>query len=379
MNEKNLFSIAGLFDSSDDIMHAAEIVEKEGYKKYDVNTPFPVHGLETKMKLSPSKLGYFALVLGLTGASAALFFMWWSMSKDYPMIIGGKPFFALPAFIPIAFEVTVLTASVGTVLTMLFLFFRLPNLSHPLHDTNYMKKVSDDKFGISIEAADPMFDSEKVKNLLKSLNAKNIEEIYFEEKELSDGTKIFSPKFILFLAVTAVLISGVTYFTLNILLFMNPFNFMEEQDRFNPEAQTTFFKDTRTMRLPPLGTVARGAMPYMFAGQPDLAGEKLVNPLMPDAKTLAIGKEKFDTYCSPCHDYLAKGNSRLRGQFPNPPSLHSEKVRNWTDGRIFHVITEGQNSMPSYVQQLEPNERWAVILYLRALQRAMNAKEGDLK
>ncbi len=379
MKEKTLFSITGLFDSSDEIGHAVEAVVKAGYKKYDVNTPFPVHGLDTKMKLPPSKLGYFALVLGLMGASAALFFMWWSISKDYPIIIGGKPYFALPAFIPITFEVTVLTASVGTVLTMLFLFFRLPNINHPLQDTNYMRNVSNDKFGISIEAEDPLFEAGKVKDFLKSLNAQDVGEIYFEEDETADSTRIFSPKFIAFLIVTAVIISGVTYFTLNKLLFMDPFNFMEEQQRFAPEGQTTFFKDTRMMRTPPAGAVARGAMPYMFANEPDSAAKELINPLQPDEKTLALGREKFNTYCSPCHDYLAKGNSRLMGQFPNPPSLHSEKVRNWPDGRIFHVITEGQNVMPSYAKQLEPNERWAVILYIRALQRAMNAKEGDLK
>ena len=69
----------------------------------------------------------------------------------------------------------------------------------------------------------------------------------------------------------------------------------------------------------------------------------------------------------------------MRGQFPNPPSLHSEKVRNWKDGNIFHVITEGQNIMPSYSSQLTRQERWAVVLYIRALQRAQNAKESDIQ
>ena len=77
--------------------------------------------------------------------------------------------------------------------------------------------------------------------------------------------------------------------------------------------------------------------------------------------------------------YHGTGQSRLRGQFPNPPSLHSDKVRNWSDGRIFAVITEGQNVMPSYSTQLTEDERWAVINYIRVLQRAMNAKESDLK
>jgi mono/diheme cytochrome c family protein len=103
------------------------------------------------------------------------------------------------------------------------------------------------------------------------------------------------------------------------------------------------------------------------------------NPLLPSKENMKIGQQKYDTFCSPCHGFHAEGDSRLRGQFPNPPSLHSEKVRNWTDGRIFHVIMEGQNIMPAYNTQLTNDEKWAVILHLRALQRSLNAKETDLQ
>ncbi len=125
-------------------------------------------------------------------------------------------------------------------------------------------------------------------------------------------------------------------------------------------------------------TVARGFMPYPFKNKPDDAGKLLVNPLIPNDENLAVGKEKYNIYCSPCHGYLGEGDSRLNGQFPNPPSLHSEKLRTWTDGRIYHVITEGQNVMPSYRSQLSRQERWAVVNYLRVLQRSLNAKETDL-
>jgi mono/diheme cytochrome c family protein len=69
----------------------------------------------------------------------------------------------------------------------------------------------------------------------------------------------------------------------------------------------------------------------------------------------------------------------LRGQFPNPPTLHSDKVRAWPDGNLFHVITEGQNVMPGYASQISRDDRWAIINYLRVMQRAHNAKESDLK
>jgi mono/diheme cytochrome c family protein len=133
------------------------------------------------------------------------------------------------------------------------------------------------------------------------------------------------------------------------------------------------------MRVPVKGTIARGYLPYQFAGQPELAGEKLINPLPFSKEVLSLGQRKYDTFCSPCHGYNGEGDSRLRGQFPNPPSLHSEKVRNWSDGRIYAVLMDGQNIMPSYTSQLDDEERWATIHYLRALQRALNAKESDLK
>jgi len=157
------------------------------------------------------------------------------------------------------------------------------------------------------------------------------------------------------------------------------FNWMMDQPKQSAQQKSLVFSDGFGMRQPVAGTVARGYMPYEFKGKPDVAGEKLINPIPISIESLKLGQVKFDIYCSPCHGYHAEGNSRLRGQFPNPPSLHSEKVRNWSDGRIFAVLTEGQNIMPSYATQLSVDERWAVINYLRVLQRALDAKETDLQ
>lgn len=379
MSNKILYSYAALFDSPDAITHAAEKVTKEGYTKYDVNTPYPLHGMGKAMKLPPSKLGYVALVFGLSGTIGAVLTMWWMAAVNYPIVIGGKPLFSFPAYVPIMFEVTVLSAAIATVLTMLFFFFKLPNNSHPLHGTEYMEKVASDMYGINIQADDPKFDKDEVKKLFESLHAVKIMPIYWDEEELNYKHKILEPKFIVFLVAVAIVTSATTYFTFNKLLYMVPFNWMMDQPKLSAQGQSPIFTDGFGMRTPVAGTVARGYMPYQFAGQPDLAGAKLVNPIPVSKESLALGKTKFDIYCSPCHGYNADGASRLRGQFPNPPSLHSDKVRTWSDGRIFAVITEGQNIMPSYATQLSVDERWAVINYIRALQRALNAKESDVQ
>lgn len=379
MTDKILYSVTGLFNNPDDIINAAEQSAKAGYKKYDINTPYPVHGLSTAMKISPSKLGYVALFIGLGGVLFAVLAMSWIAIFEYPIVVGGKPFFSLPAFIPITFEVTVLSASIATVVAMLFFFFKLPNISHPLHDTDYMKSVSVDKFGISIQADDPLFNEEQVKHFLNTLKAEKVTSVYYDDEEVNTKHKVFEPKFIMFLIVVAVLNSVAVYFIYNKLLYMEPFNWMVHQFKMKGQQESTFFVDGFGMRQPVEGTVSRGNLPYLYTNNQVEASVNMINSLLPSKANLEKGQKKYNTFCSPCHGYFGKGDSRLRGQFPAPPSLQSEKVRNWKDGDIFHVLTAGQNVMPSYTSQLTAEERWQVILYIRALQRSQNARETDLQ
>jgi hypothetical protein len=241
-----------------------------------------------------------------------------------------------------------------------------------------MKSVSSDKYGICIEAVDPKFNENEIKDLFTTLNASTIEPIYFDEEEISFKTKVAEPKFLVFLAAVALFVSVSAYLHLNHLLYIVPFSWMSDQEKAVVQETNEIFENGLTMQTPVEGSVARGFIPYPFKDKPDDAGKLLVNPLIPNEENLAVGKEKYDIYCSPCHGYLGEGDSRLRGQFPNPPSLHSEKLRTWSDGRIYHVIAEGQNVMPSYRSQLTRQERWAVVNYLRVLQRSLNAKETDL-
>ena len=374
MENKKLHSIAGLFSSPDAILHAAEKVTEKGYKHYDVNTPYPVHGMDSAMKLKPSTMGYFALAFGLTGTATALLFMYWVFNIAYPLNIGGKSDYPLPALIPITFELTVLFASIGTVLSLLFVFFKMPDNSNPLHDTEYLRRCTSDMFGLYIEAKDKKFNENEVNEFLKSMGAESVEYIYYPEEKIQP---VFSKNFIIFLICSAIVVSGAVYFVTNKLMFMTPYNWMLNQDRINAQAPSTFFKDGFGMREAVDGTVPRNFMPEEFKASPDSAGMFLVNPLEMTDDVLAKGQKTFNTFCSPCHGNYAKGDSRLRGLFPNPPTLHSKKVREWPDGRIYHVITFGQNVMPSYAKQVSRDERWAVINYIRSLQRAFNPKEED--
>lgn len=374
-NEKKIYGITVLFKTPDEIISAAKKVADAGFTKFDVNTPYPVHGMDSAMNMKPSKLGFVTLAFGLSGAAIAMLFMYWTMSVDYPMVIGGKPFFALPAFIPVTFELTVLLATVMTVVSMLAMFFGLPSNSHPLHDTNYMKKVSRDHYGIIIEADDPKFDENRIKDLFASFTPASIDVVHYPPVQ---GYAIFQPRFLLFLLISVIVVSGGTYFLLNKLMYITPFDWMMEQDKLTPQKASVIFSDGRAMQMPVEGTVAKGFIPYPFKGEDNLE-EVLLNPFIPTKENIELGKKKFLTFCSPCHGDFGDGDSRLRGQFPNPPTLHSTRGREFSDGMIYHIITNGQNIMPSYESQITRDERWTIVNYIRVLQRAKNASESDVE
>jgi mono/diheme cytochrome c family protein len=133
------------------------------------------------------------------------------------------------------------------------------------------------------------------------------------------------------------------------------------------------------MRRPPEGTVPRGFEPYPYANNPEAAGANLRNPLGRTKAVYYKGKELYESACIVCHGPAGYGKGYVVPKYPQPPSLHSNKIRNWPDGRIFHVITNGQNTMGPYSTQFDPEERWAIIRYIRALQRANNPSASDLQ
>jgi len=374
-----LYSVSALFKTPDEIMKAAAKVADAGYEKYDVNTPYPVHGMDGAMQLKSSKMGYYTIAIGLTFMSLMLYFMYWIYNVDYPQIIGGKPQFPLPALVPIMFEITILTGAVLTVAIMIIFYFKFPNNSHPLHDSSYMKAVSSDKFGLVIEAVDSKFDLESVKSFLSSIGAYKIDEIYFDEEEVNNKNRILEPKFVVGMFLIAGFTSMSVYLHMNKALYLPPFDWMLVQHKVTAQDHSDFFKNGISSREPVKGTVAQGFMPYLYSEDPDGASQNLVNPYPADEENITLGKRKYLTYCSPCHGDLAKGDSRLRGQFPNGPTLHSDKIKSWTDGRIYHVISEGQNVMPGYKKTVTKKERWAIVNYVRTLQRALDAKEEDMQ
>jgi mono/diheme cytochrome c family protein len=142
---------------------------------------------------------------------------------------------------------------------------------------------------------------------------------------------------------------------------------------------------TRTgeMRRPVPGTVPVDFQPYTIGDlEADELASKLQNPLPRTPEVLLAGAKYYGIYCTPCHG--ASGNGlgnvvKALAGMPMPPSLFSDKiVDEWTDGRIYHVITAGQGNMPAYKSKLSPEKRWAVIHYVRTLGEAARPTEADI-
>ena len=134
------------------------------------------------------------------------------------------------------------------------------------------------------------------------------------------------------------------------------------------------------MRTPPAETIHEEFRPYPFKADPEGA-KALDNPVAITKDSLRYGKLMYETNCVVCHGESGYGNGYVVGtdKYPQPPSLTSSRVRNWEDGEIYHVISNGQGRMWSYKNNLYPLERWALVNYVRALQRADYPEPQDLE
>ena len=176
LEKAKLWGVLAQYENPAEIFHACEKVRDQGYSKWDACVPFPVHGLDKAMGVPASRLPWIVLTVGLFGSAFMLFFENWTMSVAYPIIVGGKPLFSLPAFVPVWYEITVLSSC----LTAFFgnwLLNGLPRPHHPAFNSKAFERASDDKFFIMVEATDPKFDLEKTKSLLSETGASSVEEL----------------------------------------------------------------------------------------------------------------------------------------------------------------------------------------------------------
>lgn len=161
--------VVGCFEEESVLFEAVKRVRKAGYKLHDVYTPFPIHGLDREMGLRDTSLHTAGFIYGISGTTIGLAFISWVFTRDWPLNIGGKPHFALPAWIPILFELTVLFSAVGMVLTFCYICQIAPFVrKHHFH-----LRSTDDKFVMVIECT-PKTDEFAASSFLESLGATEI-------------------------------------------------------------------------------------------------------------------------------------------------------------------------------------------------------------
>ncbi|CAM6053625.1 unnamed protein product [Sphagnum tenellum] len=334
--------VIGYFDDPEGLVEATRQVREARYSDFDTYTPFPIHDLLTAQGLERSPLPFITFSAGITGCTLGFLLQYWTSAVDWPLNIAGKPFNSLPAFVPVMFECTILFAGLSTVAGM-FIINHLPNNKRKAFDPSLTR----DRFAIVIEPPDQRspkagfkaFNEAEAQEFLKKVGAKDVKRLFACRHE--QPNVIYMPDMVYSPAIKA--------------------------------------QKQGSMRMPVPGTVERNFESYPYPNDPELAGKELKNPLLPAASNLKRGKHIYESYCIVCHGKEATGNGSIVPPYPQPPNLHSEKVRNWPDGSIYHVITMGQNLMPSYASQIAPGDRWEVINYIRALQRSKNPTAEDVK
>ena len=165
---------------------------------------------------------------------------------------------------------------------------------------------------------------------------------------------------------------------------------MDHQAKYKPQAESKFFADGRADRSIPVGTVPHGrtadADPdFLRADDFHYAGKKADGsfargfPVQVTDAFIHRGQNRYMVYCYPCHGALGDGNGITKAYgMVATPSYHDDRLRSMAEGEIFNTITHGKNTMFSYADKLSPDDRWAVIAYVRALQRAHNASIDDV-
>ena len=157
---------------------------------------------------------------------------------------------------------------------------------------------------------------------------------------------------------------------------------MDHQGKFKAQAENTFFADGRAMRPLVEGTLAQGQLhedPGPWTGKnPD--GSYLSRPpATVDEKLLARGEERFNIYCAPCHDKSGSGRGLVvQHGYPLPTNLASEHTRGLKDGEIFEIASNGVRNMPGYRTQIPAADRWAIVTWVRVIQRSQAAKLDDV-
>ncbi len=389
--EAPLHGLLAEYETPTDLVEAAKRVRDAGFKKWDTYTPFPVHGIDPAMGIRPTILPWIVLVAGLTGCGGGLLLQWWTNTYDYKWLISGKPFFSIPANIPITFELTILL-SAATALTAMLILNGLPKFHSPLDLKKRFARVTDDRFFLVIEAIDPKFDETDTRELLEETKPAALEDV-LEDRVTSDKL----PRGLIYALVVITVASLVPFGLIararastmrKTRIHIIPD--MDSQTKYKTQSMLSFFGNARAMRPQVPGTIAVGQADlddHFYRGKVNGSWALTFPKQVPvNDATMKRGQERFGIYCVPCHGQAGNGDGMVaqratalaQGTWVPPANLNQDYLRVMPVGQLFNTITHGIRNMPAYGPQIPPKDRWAIILYVRALQRSHKATLKDV-
>jgi mono/diheme cytochrome c family protein len=391
-----LHGLLAEYGSPQALVAASRAVRDAGFTKWDTYTPFPVHGIDRAMGIKMTILPWIVLGAGLTGLATAISLQWWTNAVDYPWIVSGKPFWSIPANVPIMFELTVLFAGITALVAMLVLN-NLPLPSHPLDIVKRFARSTNDRFFLLIEAADPKFDDKATRSLIDGTHPHAVEAIP-EDRTTSNKLPPILVYGVIIMTVAAAVPFALAAKARN-AKSENPrihvVGDMDWQPKYKAQRENPIFDDGRSTRPAVAETVAVGELrddDHFYRGKINGAFSRTFPPEVSfDDATMARGRERFGVFCSPCHGFGGKGDGMVarrvealkdrqdfQGAWVAPTDLTQESVRIQPVGQLFDSISNGIRTMPSYGAQIVPQDRWAIILYLRALERSQTASPADV-
>jgi mono/diheme cytochrome c family protein len=385
-----LHGLLAEYTSPQQILEAATRVREAGFKQWDTFTPFPVHGIEGAMGIKPTILPVLVFCAGLTGSIIGLTLQWWTNAVDYPWIVSGKPFWSLPANIPVIFELTVLL-SAATALVGMLMLNNLPHPSHPLDLKQRFARATDDRFFLLIQASDPKFDEQATRKLLDETAPVLVDEVA-EDRVTEDRLPKVLVYGLIVLAAAALIpfaLIARARETKSPVPRINLVQDMDYQPYVKAQKEFTFFADKRADRPQELGTVAVGELKSEHLETGKLSGafaRTFPEEIPVSAETMARGHQRYDIYCATCHGLSGNGDGMVakraealaQGTWVPPTNLHQQYLHEQPVGQLFNSITHGVRNMPAYGHLVPAEDRWAIILYVRALQRSKAAKLSDV-
>jgi len=386
-----LHGILAEYETPSALVAACKKVRDAGYQKWDTYTPFPIHGIERAMGIRMTSLPWIVLVAALTGLATAIALQWWTNALDYKFISSGKPMWSIPANVPVYFELTVLFSAFAALGGMLLLN-NLPHPSHPLDHKQQFAKVTDDRFFLYIERADERWDAAETHEMLAATHPVTLEDVYEDE-----STPAQVPgKIVLTLAVVAVValvpfgVFAKMRTSRNTEPRIHAMGDMDWQNKFQAQQPNKLFPDNMAMRAPEPGTVAADEHvddDHLTTGKVDGQFVRTFpSSFKIDEAAMARGKQRFEVFCAPCHGMSGNGDGMVaqrasalaEGTWVPPTNLGLEYLGKMPVGQLYDAIANGVRNMPPYASQMSVEDRWAVVLYLRALQKSKAAPASEL-